>query len=233
MNLENAIIIHLVDTTSLLKTQGADDFIVIGGIALRCHMNQQSKEPIFSTSDADVMCGYTSYSILRDLYKIKSNLRLMKHEYKVESELGGEKINFDVDLYLDQQHSLSINFNDINATRSSNPEGSINTASIANLLRLKADNYSGYDGNTGCDKHQKIMHDIVQLIGLMHVAHVEKQQIINAIDESCLDTLRSLVAENKEIVESVNTHLGIECVNEWITDCIEILREDEQLKMSS
>jgi hypothetical protein len=227
MNIEERIVQHLIDTTSLLRDIGADDFIVIGGVALRCHMNTRQLEPLINTSDADVMCGYNSFSILRTKHEVSNNMRLNKHEYKVSYIDDGKDTDFDVDLYVDQLHSLNINFSSLDETKTTNQDGTINTASIANLLRLKIDNYMNFTGNKECQKHNKIIHDIIQLVGLLHVTSVDRQQIFNAIDDARFEALKTLILEHGPIVESVNHRLGISCINECIERCSNIIGSQE------
>ena len=212
MSTEEKIIVHLKDTASNLKKNDAHDFIAIGGIALHCHLRDRELQSIKHTKDADVMCGFTSFNILRSMFEVTYNTRLSKHEYKVKRHDGSNE--FDVDLYLERNHALSIDFDSLNKTKINNAADGFYTASIIHLLKLKVDNYAKFDGSHTCEKYNKIIYDIIQLTALIKADNTSTEQIEENIDSVRLEKIRSIIDSNKPVIEIINLSFKeIECVN--------------------
>ncbi|WP_429076785.1 hypothetical protein [Aeromonas veronii] len=212
MSTEEKIIFHLKDTASTLKKSDAHDFIAIGGIALHCHLRNRELPSIKHTKDADVMCGFTSFSILRSIFEVTYNARLSKYEYKVKKHDGSNE--FDVDLYLERNHALSIDFDSLNATKINNAADGFYTASLIHLLKLKVDNHANFVGSHTCEKYSKIICDIIQLIALIKADNTSTEQIENNIDSVRLAKIRSIIDGNKSVIDLIDSSFKeIECVN--------------------
>ncbi|EGQ7958211.1 hypothetical protein LFR94_004453 [Vibrio vulnificus] len=218
MSLEDAIIKHLDSTTSAIETAYTccDDFIAIGGIALHCHMSSIGLTPIISTHDADVICGNTSYCYVRDEFDLGFNARMNKHEYKVVLPLlQGEK-SVDVDVYVIYQNGLQVEVQEVieNAIIINN----VKCAHLVHLLVLKVDNYTNFDGNKDSDKYTKIVHDILQIIGLLSIDSTTEALIKRNFNEIRLNALCSIVQHHPDIYTTVCTLFKVTCFTKCFDD---------------
>ncbi|HIF9245533.1 TPA: hypothetical protein ACX6Q2_000359 [Photobacterium damselae] len=218
MSLEAAIIKHLDSTTSAIATvyECCDDFIAIGGIALHCHMSKIGLTPIISTHDADVICGSISYSYIRDEFDLGFNARMKKHEYKVVIPLQQGEKSVDVDVYVIYQNGLQVEVQEVidNAIIINN----VKCAHLVHLLVLKVDNYINFDGNKDSGKYTKVVHDILQIIGLLSIDSTTKVLIKRNFNKTRLTALCSIVQHHSDIYSTVCTLFQVTCFKKCFDD---------------
>ncbi|WMN90232.1 hypothetical protein NI382_19380 [Vibrio parahaemolyticus] len=219
--LEQTIITHIEATTDDIKAvyTECEDFIAIGGIALYCHMYARGLEPLIRTKDADVVCGITSYGYIRNEFEVVFNPRMRKHEYKVTLDVGqSEPKNVDVDVYLVFNHDLQIDNKEIlaHAIRING----IKCAHLVHLLVLKIDNYKLFSGNKDSEKFSKIIHDVLQILGLIVEDDLTKQLISSNFNEDRLLSLKAIIKDHSEPYDLVCKLFSLDCVMKNLC-CIE------------
>lgn len=222
MESESIIIEHLINTTKAIKNTYTccDDFIAIGGIALHCHMSSVGLTPIIGTHDADVICGHVSYPYIRDEFSLAYNGRMNKHEYKTTLQFpqGGQSV--DVDIYVIYMNGLDVNVEEV--IEHAVIINDLKCAHLVHLLVLKIDNYIKFDGNKESDKFKKVIHDILQIIGLLATDEETRSLISRNFNETRLASLCGIVNSHKGICNIVCNLFRTPCFSEQVTyirDC--------------
>ena len=216
MKLEDAIISHLKSNSDAIEGtyQSSDDFIVIGGIALHCHMYECGLSPIIGTHDADIVCGENSFTYLRDEYAVTPTARMSKHEYKTVLPVGDSNQQVDVDVYFTFQHDLDISDKEI--LDHAVVCNGVRCAHLVHLLILKVDNYLKFDGQKTSDKFKKVLHDIIQLIGLMEINETTSSLLKSNINQDRLEAVKEIANDNPEVYRTVCKLFEVQCFSQRI-----------------
>ncbi|CAK2019791.1 hypothetical protein BCU30_019090 [Vibrio lentus] len=218
--LEQAIIEHIQGTVSDIQAAYTEcnDFIAIGGIALYCHMQGRGLKPLIRTKDADVVCGTTSYSYIRNEFEVVFNARMSKHEYKIALTVDQNEQNIDVDVYLVFNHSLRIDDSEI--LEHAVDINGIKCAHLVHLLVLKIDNYTLFGGNKESDKFKKIIRDILQILGLIDSDELTLKLLAKNFDEARFLKLKEITEDHAEFYIDVCRLFEVKCFTENLC-CIE------------
>ncbi|WP_194568609.1 hypothetical protein [Vibrio anguillarum] len=177
-------------------------------------MKSNSLAPMLATHDADIVCGFLSFQDLRDIYEVSSNGTLQKHEYKIELVITEEsnKELIDVDVYVTHQSSLQLDLTEV--IEHSNIIDGLRCAHLAHLLLLKIDTYTSFindKSNTESLKFTKIVHDILQIVGLLTLDQLSTEIISKNINEQRLTALLDILSNHKLIYSNTCKHFSVAC----------------------
>ncbi|EGQ8057250.1 hypothetical protein ABVF67_003177 [Vibrio parahaemolyticus] len=206
MKLEEAVLAHVSSTVLEISQSFSiqDDYVVIGGIALYCHMTDKGYEPIKDTKDADITCGCYCFGALREMHEVTFNNRLKKHEYKVSLSVNGNDETVDVDVYVCFSHGLKVDGTEL--IQHAIVVKDILCAHPLHLLVLKIDTYIDFDGDRECDKFVKIVHDVLQFLALIQIEDQVTSTLAQVnFDQTRLSTLTGIIEKHNSVVAAVLT----------------------------
>ncbi len=144
---------HLLEISRSVTSEYGDA-VFIGGVAVSCHASRLGSRFQESSHDADFYLSLMGKSALRDRYEVRHNSNLNKDSVLIEGE--------DLDVYVERQHSLGIQFPEIFAA-SEIIEG-IRVAALEHLLILKLD---AAKDRRGTAKGDKDVRDIARVVALL------------------------------------------------------------------
>lgn len=131
-----------------------EGMILIGGVAVYLHAKHKQMDDLLEAShDADMYLSMSDYIDLRDIEEVTQNKRLNKHQIIKE--------DIDIDIYVENQHSLAIPFYDISAH--SVVVNGLRIACLEHLLILKVDAAMDRRG----EKKKKDNRDLAKIILLL------------------------------------------------------------------
>ncbi|EOW9127775.1 hypothetical protein [Vibrio cholerae] len=204
MSLEEAVLSHVSATvTKISEVHSLEGhYVIIGGIALYCHMMNRGHKPIIDTKDADITCSCDCYGALRLIHEVTFNGRLKKHEYKVSLSVNGNDERVDVDVYVCFHHDLQVNGMEL--IKHAIVVKDTLCAHPLHLLVLKIDSFIDFDGDKTSDKYVKIVHDVLQFLALIQIDDQKTLELAKTnFNQQRLSALTYIVAEYQHIVAAV------------------------------
>lgn len=129
-------------------------------------------------------------------------------------EVGNGQEPIDIDVYLTYQHELEVNDDEV--VGYAVDIGGVKCAHLVHLLILKIDNYLNFDGDQNSAKFNKVLHDIVQVIGLIEINEVTSTLLKSNLNESRLQAVKCIAQKNKDVYDAVCQLFQVECFGQCI-----------------
>lgn len=184
---------HLLDISRSLTSEYGDA-VFIGGVAVSCHASRLGSRYQESSHDADFFLSFVGKAAMRDRYEVRHNPNLNKDSVLVEGE--------DLDVYVDRQHSLGIQYPEIFA--SSEVIEGIRVAALEHLLILKLD---AAKSRWGTAKGDKDVRDLARIVALLD--HPKHEMLAPYLSSVRIETLgRALGRHDLAPLMGLNPHEG-------------------------
>lgn len=141
--------------SSMLElSEGFDDFILIGGVAVYLHLTNRLPDAGYAiefSHDVDAYISLADFSDMRDIYVVTPNKRLNKQQVNIGTT--------EVDLYVEHNHRLAIPYGEMQAHQTQ--YGKIKVACLEHLLILKSD---AAQDRWGTEKGDKDARDVARIV---------------------------------------------------------------------
>ena len=143
--------------TCLHLSEGYEETVFIGGVAVYLHMSQRSLRSIRleASYDADFMISFTDYGRMKDEMEITPNPCLSKHQFVLNG--------VEFDMYVERLHKLAVPYDD--AYAQSDMIGPIHVACLEHLLVLKLEAFDAREHSSKGDKDRRDLAKIGLLLG--------------------------------------------------------------------
>ena len=188
--------------------EGCDwDSVVIGGIALRFHLQALNSNPINETKDADIVCGLNSFQYLQITHIVTKNRVMNKREYKASL---ADNSACDVDVYLNHEADLNVPIQEI--IENAITHNGLLYAHPVHLLALKIDNYIGMDAaERASTRLGKVTQDILTLLGIVQFDECSCALIKGNFfgENKRLELLEQIIGNHSDLCEQVCKHLCV------------------------